>query len=79
MASLVSPTISILMNDIIELLKDKDYIWFRFTWSKVGNQTPRWVVWLETLNGVTLSYSHIHLSSALEHLLNTLRDCKCPV
>ena len=68
-----------LIAEIIYLIKDKDYIWFRFTWSKVGTLSPIWIVWLETLNGTTLSFHHTNLNSALHILLNVMKDTECPV
>jgi len=61
-----------LIREITYRLQNRDYIWFRFSWSKIGALSPRWIVWLENLNGTTLSFSDACLESALNKLLNCL-------
>ena len=63
-----------LIREILYRLRDRDYIWFRFSWSKLGAAAPRWVVWLEGLNGTTLSFSGPCLESALHELLSCLPE-----
>lgn len=63
-----------LIEEITFRLRNRDYVWFRFTWSKVGNLPCRWIVWLETPTGTTLSFSEYILDSALAKLLKCLPE-----
>ena len=69
-------SLSLLIEEIIWMLGKRDYVWFRFTWSKIGSvEPPRWIVWLEGLSGIsTVKFSDTDLHNATTKMLDYLRN-----
>lgn len=62
--------LEMLITLAVNYAKRQQYCWFRFTYSKIGDVKPVWMVWFENIAGVTHRVSDDNdLKTALEKLL----------